>query len=89
MSAAETRVIFGDFNDHVGKLSNGYEGIYGGHDYDLRNTEGERTLELAVGHNLIVGNSHFNNNKYYLVTYQSSDNSNQKDYILNKKSSFK
>ena len=82
-------MIFGDFNDHVGKLSNGYEGIHGGHDYDLRNTEGERTLELAVGHNLIVGNSHFNNNKYYLVTYQSSDNSNQKDYILNKKSSFK
>ena len=52
VSAAETLVICGDFNGHVGKVANGYEGVHGDHSYGLRNTEEERILEFAVAHNL-------------------------------------
>ena len=50
-------MICGDFNGHVGKVANGYEGVHGGHGYGLRNTEGERILEFAVAHDLAVGNT--------------------------------
>ena len=52
VSATETLVICGNFNGHVGKVANGYEGVHGDHSYGLRNTEEERILEFAVAHNL-------------------------------------
>ena len=59
VSAAETLLILGDFNGHVGRVANGYEGVHGGHDYGLRNTEGEHILEFAVVHDLVFANTHF------------------------------
>ena len=89
VSAAETLVICGNFNGHVGKVANGYEGVHGGHGYGLRNTEGERILEFAVAHNLVVGITHFHKKDNHLITYHSGGKSNQKDYILVRKSDFK
>ena len=88
VSAAETLVICGNFNGHVGKVANGYEGVHGGHSYGLRNTEGERILEFAVAHNL-VGITHFHKKDNHLITYHSGGKSNQIDYILVRKSDFK
>ena len=89
VSAAETLLICGDFNGHVGKVANGYKGVHGGHGYGLRNTEGERILEFAVAHDLVVGNTHFHKKENNLITYQSGGNSSQIDYILVRKSDFK
>ena len=89
VSAAETLVICGDFNGHLGKVANGYEGVYGGHGYGLRNTEGERILEFAVAHDLVVGNTHFHKKENHLITYQLGGSSSQIDYILVRKSDFK
>ena len=88
MSATETLVICGDFNNHVGKVANGYEGVHGGHGYGSRNTEGKRILEFAVAHNLVVGNT-FPKKDNHLITYHSGGNSSQIDYILVRKSDFK
>ena len=89
VSTAETLVICGDINGHVGKVANRYEGVHGGHGYGLRNTEGERILEFAVAHDLVVGNTHFHKKEDHLITYQSGGNSSQIDYILVRKSDFK
>ena len=89
VSAAETLVTCGDFNGHVGKVANGYEGVHGGHGYGLRNTKGEHILEFAVAHDLVVGNTHFHKKENHLITYQLGGNSNQIDYILVRKSDFK
>ena len=89
VSAAETLVICGEFNGHLGKVTNGYEGVHGGHGYGLRNTEGERILEFAVAHDLVVGNTHFHKKENHLITYQSGGNSSQIDYFLVRKSDFK
>ena len=37
VSAYETLLICGNFNDHNGNFANGYEGALGGHSYRLRN----------------------------------------------------
>ena len=89
VSAAENLVTCGDFNGHVGKVANGYKGVYGGHGHGLRNTEGECILEFKVGHDLIVGNTHFHKKDNHLITYHSGGNSSQTDYILARKSDFK
>ena len=89
VSAAETKVICGDFNGHVKKVANGYEGVHGGHACGLRNTEGERILEFAVAHDLVVANTHFYKKDNHLITYHSGGNSSQADYILVRKSDFK
>ena len=33
-------LVCGDFNGHVGKTPSGFEGLYGGHGYGVRNPEG-------------------------------------------------
>ena len=89
VSDAETIVICGDLNGHIGKDANGYEGIHGGHGYGIRNKEGENILEFAVAHNLVVGNSCFTKKDSHLITYQSGGNSSQIDYVLVRKSDLK
>ena len=74
-SAAETLVICGDFNGHARKVANGYEGVNGGHGYGLRNTEGERILEFAVAHDLVVANTHSLKKDNHLIPYHSGGNS--------------
>ena len=87
--SGETLVICGDFNGHVGKVANGYEGVHGGHGYGLRNTKGERILEFVVAHDLVVANTHFHKKDNHLINYHSGGNSNQIDYIHVRKSDFK
>ena len=89
VSDAETIVICGDLNGHIGKDANGYEGIHGGHGYEIQNKEGENILEFAVAHNLVVGNSCFTKKDSHLITYQSGGNSSQIDYVLVRKSDLK
>ena len=89
VSAAETLVICGDFNGHVGKMANGCEGAHGGHGYGLRNTEGKCILKFTVAHDLVGGNTHFHKKENHLITYKSGGNSSQIDYILVRKSDFK
>ena len=41
------KIILGDLIGHVGKNSERYEGLQGGHGYEVRNAEGERILEFC------------------------------------------
>ena len=56
ISASEIFFVCGDFNGHVGKNEDGYEGVHGGRGFGRANLEGERILEFAVTHNLVVSN---------------------------------
>ena len=49
------RIMLGeDLNGHVGKESDGYEGVHGGEGYGMRNAEGERILEFCEAAGIIV-----------------------------------
>ena len=43
----ETILGFGDFNGHVGKRADGFEGVHGGNGFGERNLEGRRLLEFC------------------------------------------
>ena len=89
VSGAETLVICADFNGHVGKVADGYEGVHCCQGYGLRKFEGERIIEPAVAQDLVLGNTHFHKKDNHLITYHSGGNSSHIDYILIRKSAFK
>ena len=49
----------GDFNDHVGKCEEGFEGIHGGYGIGKRNTEGRMLLDFCDQKELSVANTWF------------------------------
>ena len=89
MSAAETLMISGDFNGHVGPMVDGYEGVHGGHGYGLRNTEREPILEFVVVHDLVLENTYFHKKDNHLIIYYLRGNSSQIDHTPVRKSNFK
>ena len=56
ISASEILFVCVEFNGHLGKNADGYQGVRGGRRCGRRNLEGERILEFAVAHNLVVSN---------------------------------
>ena len=74
-----------DWNDHIGRMYAGYEGIYGGFGYGDRNAEGDRVLDFAVANTLVIGNTFFAKRESHLVTYQSGTAKSQIDYIMLRK----
>ena len=78
----EVVMIGGDFNGHVGRNADGYEGVHGGHGFGTRNREGERLLEFADGADLIVCNTHFQKADSKLITYSSGGYSTTVDYMM-------
>ena len=82
INASEILIVCGDFNGHIRKNADGYEGVHGGRGFGRLNLESERILEFAVAHNLVVLNSLFTKRESHLVTYQSGENQSQIDYIL-------
>ena len=88
-NARELVIIAGDLNGHVGKASDGYEGIHGGRGFGNRNTEGERILEFCDATGMVVTNTMFCKRDSRLITYQSGDNNSQIDFILVRKNSMR
>ena len=79
----EFLIPYGDWNGHIGHLADGYfEGVHGGLDFGERNGDHDGLLEFASSFNLVVTNSYFCKNKSHLVTFHSSNNQSQTDYIL-------
>ena len=75
----------GDWNGHVGKAADGYEGVHGGFGYGERNADGDRILDFAVANELVIGNTYFVKRDSHLITYQSGNAKTQIDFILLRK----
>ena len=82
ISVSEILFVCGNFNGQSRKNVDGYKGVPGGREFGRYNLENQRILEFAVPHNLVVSNSLFTKRESHLVTYQSSENQSQIDYIL-------
>ena len=68
ISASKILFVCGDFNGHIGKNTDGYEGVHGVRGFGRLNLECQRILEYAVVHNLVVSNSLFTKRESFLVT---------------------
>ena len=77
ISSDDALIVCGDLNGHIGKNSDGFEGIHGGYGYGIRHTEGTRILDMCAATNLVVANLI---NK--LITLSSGGTKTQIDYTL-------
>ena len=74
-------MLGGDLNGHVGKESDGYEGVHGGQGYGVRNA-GERILELCEAAGMIVCGTQFRKVDSKLISYSSGGSNTTVDYLM-------
>ncbi|XP_047256118.1 uncharacterized protein LOC124888874 [Capsicum annuum] len=67
--SSEKIVIAGDFNVHIGILSEGYEDVHRGFGFGDKNGEGAALLEFARTFGLVVVNSSFSKKEDHLITF--------------------
>lgn len=82
MAKCDILVVGGDFNGHVGRASDGFEGVHGGRGVGARNADGIKLLEFGDRHDLSILNTHFKKRKSQLLTYHSGKHHSQLDYLL-------
>ncbi|XP_046972435.1 uncharacterized protein LOC124539180 [Vanessa cardui] len=79
---SEEVYVGGDYNGHVGKESDGYEGVHGGLGFGNRNADGEALLQAACAFDLAITNTWFKKKEEHLITYKSGHHATQIDYFL-------
>ena len=72
----------GDFNGHVGKQVEGFQGVHGGNGIGERNEEGRLLLEFCDEKELCVANTWFRKKEQSKVTYRSGGNETEIDFIV-------
>ncbi|XP_012553302.2 LINE-1 reverse transcriptase homolog [Bombyx mori] len=79
----ELLIVMGDLNSKIGANANQLSQTAGKFGLGQRNERGERLLEFAADHNLVICNSFFQNHPRRLYTWISSTgHRNQIDYIM-------
>lgn len=81
-SSGEMVLCMGDFNAHVGKDINGFEGVHGGNGVGERNLEGRMLLEFCDEKELCVANTWFKKKEERKVTFRSGENKTEIDFVL-------
>ena len=76
----ELLIVCRDLNGHVGKESERFEGVHGGHGYGDRNREGRSILEMAHRRELVVCNTWYRKKEEHIITYSSGGRSGQTIY---------
>jgi hypothetical protein len=49
----------GDLSEHIGSTRVGFDGVYGGFEYESRNQEGDGVLNFFLAYDLIIANTLF------------------------------
>ena len=81
-NANEMVLGLGDFNGHVGKCAEGFEGIHGGYGIGKRNVEGSMLIDFCVQKELCVANTWYKKRDERKVTYSSGGNDTEIDFVL-------
>ena len=84
-NANEVLICLGDFNGHIGKEVDGFEGVHEGFGIGKRNLEGRLLLEFCVEKDLCVGNSWFKKKDSRKVTFNGGCSGTDIDFVLMKK----
>ena len=81
-NANELVLGLGDFNGHVGKCAEGFEGIHGGYGIGKRNAEGRMLLDFCDQKELWAANTWYKKNDKRKVAYSSGGNDTEIDFVL-------
>ncbi|EYC27756.1 hypothetical protein Y032_0008g163 [Ancylostoma ceylanicum] len=74
-------IIARDLNGHVGVMKDGYR-CYADFGYGVRNDNGDRILDYAKSHNLVIVKTKFRKRPSHLVFSYDDSNKTQIDYVL-------
>ena len=78
----------GDFNGHVGRRIDGFEGVHGGYGIDERNVLERRLLEFCDKKELCVANMWFEKEQRK-IAYSMGGNETEIDFVLISKNNIK
>ena len=81
-SSSKIIVSLADFNGHVRKCAEGFEGVHGGNGVAKRNAEGRRLLEFCDERELCVANTWFKNTDKRKTTYSAGGCGTEIDFVL-------
>ena len=81
-SSGEIIVSLGDFNGHVGKCAEGFEGVHGRNGVGKRNAEGRRLLEFCDERELCMANTWFKKTDKRKITYSAGGCGTEIDFVL-------
>ncbi|XP_059291724.1 uncharacterized protein LOC132045196 [Lycium ferocissimum] len=81
----EKLFIEGDFNEHIGSSTGGYNNEHSGFGFEDRNGGGIALLNFVKAFGLVVANSSFSKREKHLITFRSSTAVTQIDFLLLKK----
>ena len=71
-----------NFNGHIGKEVDGFEGVHGGFEIGKKNVEGRLLLEFCVEKGMCVGNSWFKKKDNRKVTFNGGCSGTEIDFVL-------
>ena len=71
-----------DFNGHVGKCAEGFEGIHGEYGIGKRNAEGRMLLNFCDQIELCAANTWYKKKDKRKMTYSSGGNDTEIDFVL-------
>ena len=80
-SPGEVALGMGDFNGHVGRWIDGFEGVHGGYGIGKRNAERRRLLKFCHEKELCMANTCFEK-KQRKITYNMDGNETEIDFVL-------
>ena len=81
-NSSEVVLGMGNFNGHVGRQIDGFEGMHGGYGIGKRNVEGRRLLEFCNEKELCVENTWFEKKEQRKITYSMGGNKTEINFVL-------
>ena len=82
----EVLICLGNFNGHIGKKVDEFEGVHGGFGIGKKNVEGRLLLKFCVEKSMRVGNSWFKKKDNRKVTFNGGCSGTEIDFGLMKSS---
>ena len=86
MHSADDQVMcLGDFNGHVGRHIDSFDGVHGGYGVGLRNLEGRMLLQFCFEKELCVSNTWLKREENREVIFRMDENEIEIDFVFIKK----
>ena len=80
--AGDSVICLGDFNGHVGRYINRFDGVHEWYGIGERNLEGRMLLQFWLEKELCVSNTWFKREEKRKVTFRIGENETKIDFVL-------
>ena len=82
LSADDLVMFMGDFNGHVGRHIDGFDGVHGGYGVGQRNFGRKNAIRVLSGEGIMCDNTWFKREENWKVTFRIGENETEIDFAL-------